>query len=88
MQGTNFQIAKEPILNIPIFKASKKEVRKALVELVDKMIETKQQRHKSSTSSDEDFYDRKIVNLENQINSYVYKLYELNEDEIAVVENI
>lgn len=88
MQGNNYQVDKEPILSIPIYKASKKEDRKVLVELVDKIIKTKQQRHKSSTSSDEDFYDRKIVNLENQINTFVYKLYELNEDDISVVENI
>lgn len=88
MQGSNFQIDKEPILNIPIFKAPKKDDRKVLIELVDKIIETKKQRHKSSTSSDEDFYDRKIVNLENQINSYVYRLYELNVDDISVVENM
>jgi adenine-specific DNA-methyltransferase len=90
MQGNNYQIDKEPLLNIPIYRAPKKEDRNKVIELVDKIIETKSQRAVAATSSDEVFYDRKILNLENQINNIVYNLYGFNDDddEIAVIETL
>ncbi|MGZ0017643.1 TaqI-like C-terminal specificity domain-containing protein [Yeosuana sp. AK3] len=88
MQGNNFQVDKEPLLNIPIFKSTNKEDTETLISLVDKIIDTKHQKKSASTSSDEDFYERKILNLENQINNFVYKLYDLSIEDIAVIESI
>jgi adenine-specific DNA-methyltransferase len=88
MQGNNYQIDKAPLLKIPIYRASKKKDRNKLIELVEKIIETKSQRAGATTSSDEDFYDRKILNLENQINIFVNNLYDLNEDEITIIETL
>jgi adenine-specific DNA-methyltransferase len=76
-----------PIPNLKLRNADDKLKVKEFEDLVKKIIETVKLRQQSTTSSDEDFYDRKIKNLENQINAQVYKLYDLSDEEIAVIEN-
>jgi adenine-specific DNA-methyltransferase len=72
MQGNNYQLDKEPLLEIPIFKPDYNEANE-IAKLVDKIISFKQQ--------GEDTTD-----LENQIDQLVYQLYELTEEEIKIVE--
>lgn len=78
MQGNNYQIDKEPLLNIPIVTINSKNQKLAdeLINLVDGILKAKEQNKNANTQE-----------LENKINSLVYKLYNLTEDEIKIIEN-
>lgn len=77
MQGNNYQIDKEPLLNIPIVDINSKNEKLAseLISLVDEILILKEQDKKANTKTQED-----------KINSIVYKLYNLNEEEIKIIE--
>ncbi|EJW1991170.1 Eco57I restriction-modification methylase domain-containing protein [Campylobacter coli] len=77
MQGNNYQIDKEPLLNIPIVTINSKNQKIAdeLINLVDEILKAKEQDKNANTQE-----------LENKINSLVYKLYNLNEEEIKTIE--
>ncbi|EGM0419334.1 class I SAM-dependent DNA methyltransferase [Campylobacter coli] len=77
MQGNNYQIDKEPLLNIPIVTINSKNQKIAdeLINLVDEILKAKEQDKNANTQE-----------LENKINSLVYKLYNLTEDEIKIIE--
>ncbi|EAL5466878.1 class I SAM-dependent DNA methyltransferase, partial [Campylobacter coli] len=66
MQGNNYQIDKEPLLNIPIVTINSKNQKIAdeLINLVDEILKAKEQDKNANTQE-----------LENKINSLVYKLY-------------
>ncbi|EOA0679418.1 Eco57I restriction-modification methylase domain-containing protein [Campylobacter coli] len=78
MQGNNYQIDKEPLLNIPIVDTNSKNKKLAdeLINLVDEILKAKEQNKNANTQE-----------LENKINSLVYKLYNLTEEEIKIIEN-
>ncbi|ELW6629320.1 class I SAM-dependent DNA methyltransferase [Campylobacter coli] len=78
MQGNNYQIDKEPLLNIPIVDTNSKNEKLAdeLINLVDEILKAKEQDKNANTQE-----------LENKINSLVYKLYNLNEEEIKIIKN-
>ncbi|HED8589060.1 TPA: Eco57I restriction-modification methylase domain-containing protein [Campylobacter coli] len=78
MQGNNYQIDKEPLLNIPIVTINSKNQKIAdeLINLVDEILKAKEQDKNANTQE-----------LENKINSLVYKLYNLNEEEIKIIKN-
>ncbi len=75
MQGAMFQIDKEPIMNLPIVNINN-EYSDKIIENVDKIIKLK------SKNPDSD-----ITELEKEINSTVYKIYNLNNSEIETIEN-
>ncbi|EAL3694187.1 class I SAM-dependent DNA methyltransferase [Campylobacter jejuni] len=77
MQGNNYQIDKEPLLNIPIVDTNSKNKKLAdeLINLVDEILKAKEQDKNANTQE-----------LENKINSLVYKLYNLTEEEIKIIE--
>ncbi|EDO9847470.1 class I SAM-dependent DNA methyltransferase [Campylobacter jejuni] len=77
MQGNNYQIDKEPLLNIPIVTINSKNQKIAdeLINLVDEILKAKEQDKNANTQE-----------LENKINSLVYKLYNLTEEEIKIIE--
>ncbi|HHD0381310.1 TPA: Eco57I restriction-modification methylase domain-containing protein [Campylobacter coli] len=77
MQGNNYQIDKEPLLNIPIVTINSKNQKIAdeLINLVDEILKAKEQDKNANTQE-----------LENKTNSLVYKLYNLTEDEIKIIE--
>lgn len=76
MQGNNYQIDKEPLLNIPIvtINSKNKKIADELINLVDEILKAKEQDKNTNTQE-----------LENKINSIVYKLYNLTEDEIKII---
>ncbi|HEB8056538.1 TPA: Eco57I restriction-modification methylase domain-containing protein [Campylobacter coli] len=78
IQGNLFKIDKEPLLNIPIVTINSKNQKIAdeLINLVDEILKAKEQDKNANTQE-----------LENKINSLVYKLYNLTEDEIKIIEN-
>lgn len=72
MQGNNYQIDKEPLLAIPLVKPSEK-VSKSIEKLVTNIL-LKKTDEKDTTS------------LEQEIDNFVYKLYDLNYDEVKVID--
>lgn len=77
IQGNLFKIDKEPLLNIPIVTINSKNQKIAdeFINLVDEILKAKEQDKNANTQE-----------LENKINSLVYKLYNLTEDEIKIIE--
>jgi len=76
MQGNNFQLDKEPLLNIPIYLPSEKE-QKVIENLVDQILALKKENPQADASI-----------VENEIDDLVYKPYELTSEEIEVVKKI
>jgi len=74
MQGNNFQLDKDPLINIPIKIAGVQE-ENAVAWLVDLIMNKKIADSKTDTSD-----------LEKEIDGIIYKLYELTDEEIAIVE--
>ena len=72
MQGNAYQLDKEPLLEIPIYKPADKDANE-IAKLVDKLISLKEQDIDSSE-------------LENKIDNLIYGLYDLTEEEIKIVE--
>ncbi|EAI4510553.1 TPA_asm: class I SAM-dependent DNA methyltransferase [Campylobacter jejuni] len=77
IQGNLFKIDKEPLLNIPVVNINSKNEKLAnkLISLVDEILKAKEQDKNANTQE-----------LENKINSLVYKLYNLTEEEIKIIE--
>ena len=71
MQGSNYQIDKEPLMNIPI-KIASNEIEEKIINLVERIVERKK-------------LDKDTQDLENQIDEMVYGLYELTEEEKDLV---
>ena len=72
MQGNAYQLDKEPLLEIPIYKPSDKDANE-IAKLVDKIISLKQQGKDSSEQ-------------EKKIDELVYKLYDITPDEQKIIE--
>lgn len=75
MQGNNFQLDKEPLLNIPIIKPISK-IESKIESKVNDILTLKKQDPKTDTSLQEQAIDL-----------MVYELYGLTSDEIAIVES-
>mgnify|MGYP000642658188 CR=1 FL=1 len=75
MQGTNYQIDKEPLVNIPIPSSFNKHEGE-IIELVNQIISIKNQNNEENCL----IYEKKIDLL-------IYDLYELTEEEIEIIEN-
>lgn len=71
MQGSNYQLDKEPLMNIPI-KIATEEQQNNIIAIVDRIIELKKQ-------------DKDTKELEDKIDEMVYDLYELTEDEKELI---
>lgn len=74
MQGSNYQLDKEPLLEIPIVKAREEEIIK-ISRKVDQILAAKAANPKTD-----------ITALEKQIDVMVYKLYELTYDDVLVID--
>ena len=74
MQGNNFQIDKEPLLDIPI--ASSSMIENEIAKLVEQILHIKS--HDSMAD---------ISDIETSIDKLVYSLYDLSPEEIAIVES-
>ncbi|EOH2936489.1 Eco57I restriction-modification methylase domain-containing protein [Campylobacter jejuni] len=77
IQGNLFKIDKEPLINIPVVNINSKNEKLAnkLISLVDEILKAKEQDKNANTQE-----------LENKINSLTYKLYNLTEEEIKIIE--
>jgi hypothetical protein len=75
-----------PIIKIKFDNLSEKQSYDNIVQFVDQMLESKKQLHLSKTDKDKTYYERKCDALDKQIDSEVYKLYGLTEEEIKIAE--
>jgi adenine-specific DNA-methyltransferase len=81
MQGNNYQIDKEPLLNIPLpsimppIMPQNQRLVNQIISLVDQILSAKKQNPEADTSK-----------LEKEIDKLVYKLYNLTEEEIKIIE--
>ena len=75
MQGNNFQLDKEPLVNIPLIEIPKPE-QQPLIDKVDQILSLKKDNPAADTSD-----------LEREIDLMVYELYGLSKEEIEIVEN-
>ncbi|GAA8930348.1 class I SAM-dependent DNA methyltransferase [Helicobacter pylori] len=78
VQGNNYQIDKEPLMNIPLIKITKsnKPTADKIIALVDKILALKEKDPKANTQR-----------LEKEIDALVYQLYNLTDEEIKIIEN-
>ena len=72
MQGSNYQIDKGPLMEIPIALPFE-EYEDQIIKLVESRINN--------------YNDKEIIVIEKKIDSLVYQLYNLTEDEIRIIEN-
>ncbi len=103
MQGDNYQVDKEPLMNLPIIEPNT-EKQTEIAELVSKIIENKQKiidysellkQAKANNNFDREIQLTKELDklktenetAENKIDDSIYNLYELNENDIATIEN-
>ncbi|GAA7625721.1 class I SAM-dependent DNA methyltransferase [Helicobacter pylori] len=78
VQGNNYQIDKEPLMNIPLIKITKsnKPTADKIIVLVDKILQAKEKDPKANT-----------LESEKEIDALVYQLYNLTDEEIKIIEN-
>lgn len=57
------------------------------VKLAEQMMESKKKLKDAITDSDKAFIQQRIDALDKKIDRMVYELYELSDDEIAIIEN-
>ncbi len=83
------QVKKMHIEQLPLPKISKKnkETYDVIVHLVELMLAAKKQQKTAITERDKSYLEEKCRNLDSQINELVYQLYDLTDDEIAIIEN-
>ncbi|GAA9837450.1 class I SAM-dependent DNA methyltransferase [Helicobacter pylori] len=77
VQGNNYQIDKEPLMNIPLIKITKsnKPTADKIIALVDKILALKEKDPKANTQRSE-----------KEIDALVYQLYNLTDEEIKIIE--
>ena len=84
--GDLLQIDKGPLLNIPLLKPDENSQNRISL-LVEKMIKLQEELHETSPNTDKwHSLKTEVEKLDRQIDEAVYKLYGLNDDEIAIVE--
>ena len=78
MQGNNYQVDKEPLMNIPLvaIDSTNQNLANEIITLVEQILESKAIDSNSDTSE-----------LESQIDKLVYKLYNLTNKEIKIIES-
>jgi adenine-specific DNA-methyltransferase len=76
LQGNNYQIDKELLINIPSTTHTNEIITKQIDELVDKILTAKNENKNAD-----------MIEWEREIDQLVYKLYDLNEEEIKIIEN-
>jgi adenine-specific DNA-methyltransferase len=86
MQGSHFQVDKEPILAIPIFAPSTAEQNR-IAELVKRVIGCFEQTTKARSSAEQEKWSRLSSELDAEIQSRVELLYELTDSERAMISS-
>jgi len=88
MQGTNYQIDKEPILQIPIFVPDlPNDDYNQLLNLVDQMLKLNKDLQAATLPQQIEQLKSRIAYTDKKIDQLVYRLYDLTDDEIRIVES-
>jgi len=85
MQGLQYQVDKEPLLNIPLVDTDNKAVKKKIISLVDDLLQL-YPRRETALMTERKNIENNIFAIENAIDKLVYQLYGLTNEEIAVIE--
>lgn len=81
MQGNNFQVDKEPLLNIPILSIeSNPFILNEINTIVDKVIFLKANEIADNKNC--------LIELEERLNKIFYKLYDLNNNDIEIIKEV
>ena len=85
MQGLQYQVDKEPLLNIPLVDTDDKTVKQRIIQHVDDLLQL-YPRLESAMFAERTNIANNILYLEREINTLVYQIYGLTDGEIAIVE--
>ena len=80
------QVKELPIPKIDFSNKEEKQKHDKLVKLVEQMLENQKYLHSAKNENDIQIYRNICTNLDQQIDSLVYQLYGLTEEEIRIVE--
>ncbi|MBM2815981.1 MAG: fused endonuclease-methyltransferase [Ignavibacteria bacterium] len=80
------QVKQLPIRSIDFSNRAEKQMHDKLVELVEQMLENQKYLHDATNDSDKKMYKNICDSIDGQIDRLVYKLYDLTEEEIGIVE--
>ena len=87
MQGENFQVDKEPLLQIPIVKTDNKQLEADLIKNVEQLIGVYPQLRQAKTDLDKELHQNRINVIERNISNTVYQIYGLTKSEISVIKS-
>lgn len=73
-------------LPLPLISEHNQALRDELIKLAGQMLTTKAEARTTLSDADRNFFNNRIEFLENKINQAVYKIYQLNEEEISLIE--
>jgi adenine-specific DNA-methyltransferase len=85
MQGNNYQLDKEPLIEIPIYVA-KDQIQNGIISHVNQLLQLNQDLHSSNLESKKEQIKQKIAYNEDKINALIYALYDLTAEEIKIIE--
>ena len=77
-----------PIPKIDITRKTEKSTHDKIVRLTDEISQAKQKLTSAKMDRDINYYERKCSNIDREINNEVYKLYNLSQEEVNIIENI
>jgi adenine-specific DNA-methyltransferase len=81
-----YELHSIPIIRLDFTNSSDLNLYNKIINLVEQMLEAKLKLQTLTIQKDIDYYEKKCTTLDRQIDSLVYKLYDLNEEEIKIVE--
>ena len=88
MVGSQFQIDKEPLLEIPIHVPENlDEILRTTIQ-VDKLINANVAYSNSKTESDKSFYKNQILSLETNIDNLIYEYYKISSPDQLLIDEI
>ena len=88
MQGSQFQIDKEPLLEIPLHIPENLDDILNISNQVDKLISTKVAYSNSKTDSDKSFYEKQILSLEANLDNLFFEFYKISETDQLLINEI
>lgn len=86
MQGSNYQIDKEPLLNIPICNTDNEQLKNKLINFVNEMIECNQRLINEKNPDSINRIKNDIADIDSFIDKTVYSIYTISEEERKIIE--
>lgn len=86
-QGNNLQVDKAPLLNLPIKYNENNNRITEIIKLVDKIIELKPKSKMAKDPNIKHILLKQIKMLEDKIDTYFFKIYELDDSDIKIIDN-